>query len=114
MELRQQIEEALRGHNVDYVEIRIEESHTTQLSYRGHELEEIGRTTNLGGCVRAVYKGGWGFVSFNDLSGLREKVDLAVRQARLVGKETTELAPVAPVVDVVRLQLMRDPATVPL
>src|SRR5207247_10305124 len=65
MELRQQLEEALKGHNADYVEIRLEESHTTQLSYRGRELEEIGRTTNLGGCVRAAYKGGWGFVSFN-------------------------------------------------
>ena len=114
MELRQQLEEALRGHNADYVEIRVEESHTTQLTYRGRELEEIGRTTNLGGCVRAAYQGGWGFVSFNDLSGLREKADLAVRQARLVGKETTQLAPVAPVVDVVPLVLKRDPVNVPL
>jgi TldD protein len=114
MEFRQQLEEALKGHNADYVEIRIEESHSTQLTYRGRELEEIGRTTNLGGCVRAVYKGGWGFVSFNDLSGLGEKVDLAVRQARLVGKEETKLAPVPVVVDVVPAQLKRDPATVPL
>ncbi len=114
MELRQQLEEAVRGHNADYVEIRIEETEQTQLTYRGRELEEISRTTNLGGCVRAAYKGGWGFVSFNDLGSLRAKAELAVRQARLVGKEQTQLAPVEPHVDVVPLVLKRDPLSVPL
>jgi TldD protein len=112
--LRQQLEEALRGHNADYVEIRVEETEATSLTYRGKELEEIGRTSNLGGCVRAAYKGGWGFVSFNALADLKDKVDLAVRQARLVGKETTQLAPVAPVVDTIGLTLQRDPFAVPL
>jgi TldD protein len=112
--LRQQLEDALRGHNADYVEIRVEETEATSLSYRGRDLEEVGRTVNLGGCVRAAYKGGWGFVSFNNIDGLKEKVDLAVRQARLVGKETTQLAPVAPHVDVVTLAVKRDPFTVPL
>jgi TldD protein len=112
--LRQQLEEALKGHNADYVEVRIEETEATSLTYRGRELEEIGRNVNLGGCVRAAYKGGWGFVSFNDLSGLTEKVDLAVRQARLVGKEQTTLAPVAPHVDVVSHTFEKDPRDVPL
>ncbi|MGH2353931.1 MAG: TldD/PmbA family protein [Chloroflexota bacterium] len=111
---RQQLEEAIRGHNADFVEIRVEETESTQLTYRDKELEEAGRSVNLGGCVRAIYKGGWGFVSFNDLSGLKEKVDLAVRQAWLVGKEQTQLAPVPPVVDVVPLVLKRSPLDVPL
>jgi TldD protein len=112
--LRQQLEDALKGHNADYVEIRVEETDSTHLTYRGKDLEEIGRTVNQGGCVRAAYKGGWGFVSFNNLSGLKEKVDLAVRQARLVGKEETRLAPVEPHVDVIGLTLKRDPVSVPL
>src|SRR5689334_7384185 len=66
---RQQLEQALKGHNADYVEVRVEESEATSLSYRGKELEEVGRTVNLGGCVRAAYQGGWGFVSFNSLDG---------------------------------------------
>jgi TldD protein len=107
--LRQQIEEALKGHNADYVEIRIEETDATSLTYRGKDLEEVGRTVNRGGCVRAAYKGGWGFVSFNDVAGLPEKVDMAVRQARLVGKEETTLAPVEPHVDVLPLAVRRDP-----
>jgi TldD protein len=112
--LRDQLHEALKGHGADFVEIRVEETESTQLTYRDRELEEAGRSVNLGGCVRAVYKGGWGFVSFNDLSGLKEKVDLAVRQARLVGKEETKLAPVPPVEDIVPLALKRSPFDVPL
>jgi TldD protein len=115
--MRDQLEAALKSQaakNADYVEIRVEETETTSLSYRGKELEEVGRTANLGGCVRAAYKGGWGFVSFNDVSTLMEKVELAVRQARLVGKEETQLAPVKPHVDVVPLVLIKDPRTVPL
>lgn len=112
--VRQQLEEALRGHDADYVEIRVEETEATSLTYRGRSLEEIGRNVNLGGCVRAAYKGGWGFVSFNDLSTLGEKVELAVRQARLVGKERTVLAPVEPHVDVVPHTFTRDPRDVPL
>lgn len=115
--LREQLEEALRGHNADFAEIRVEETEATQLSYRDRELDEVGRSVNLGGCVRAAYKGGWGFVSFNALTGLKEKVDLAVRQARLVGQagnEETQLAPVPTVVDLVPLLLLRSPFDVPL
>jgi TldD protein len=111
------MEEALKGHRAaaaDYVEIRVEETEATTLTYRGKDLEEVGRTTNLGGCVRAASKGGWGFVSFNDLATLQESVDLAVRQARLVGKGQTALAPVPPHVDVVPLALRKDPRSVPL
>jgi TldD protein len=112
--LRERLEAALRGHDADFVEIRVEETEATQLSYRDRELDEVGRSLNLGGSVRAAYKGGWGFVSFNDLSDLPEKAALAVRQARLVGKEKTELAPVPPVVDVVPLVLRHSPFDVPL
>ncbi|HET7772097.1 MAG TPA: TldD/PmbA family protein [Chloroflexota bacterium] len=111
---KDQIEAALKGHNADFVEIRIEETAATTISYRGKELEEVGRTANLGGCVRAAYKGGWGFVSFNAIEDLRNKVDLAVRQARLVGKEETKLAPVPVHQDVVTLSLKKDPRNVPL
>ncbi len=49
--LREELEEALRGHNADFVEIRVEETESTQLSYRDRELDEVGRNVNLG--VRA-------------------------------------------------------------
>jgi TldD protein len=112
--MRDRITEALKGHGADYVEIRIEEGDATRLQYRGRELEDIGRTTSLGGNVRALVKGGWGFTSFNDLNGLEEKVARAVRQARLVGKEESNLAPVEPVVDIVPPHVVKDPSAVPL
>jgi TldD protein len=112
--MRDQIADALKGQVADYIEIRVEESEATRISYRGRELEDIGRTTSSGGNVRALVKGGWGFVSFNDLSGLREKVEMAVSQARLVGREISQLAPVSPAVEVVEPVLTKDPSTIPL
>ena len=112
--MRELIESALRSHNADYLEVRLEEAESTILRYRGRELEEVGRSAGMGGCVRAAVKGGWGFVSFNDLSDLQEKVDQAVRQARLVGSDETHLADVQPVVDVVEPSFPADPRLVSL
>src|SRR5262249_1331631 len=106
------MEEALRGHNADYVEVRLEESASTRLAYLGGKLEDIGRTSARGGNARACVRGGWGYVTFNDLEDLRERVALAVRQARLVGREQTVLSPVEPVVAVVPLQVKKDPTEV--
>jgi TldD protein len=112
--MRDRITEALKGQNADYIEIRIEEGEATRLQYRGREIEDIGRTTSLGGNVRALVKGGWGFISFNDVSDLKVKVEKAVRQARLVGKEESKLAPVEPVVAIVPPEVKKDPSVVPL
>ena len=99
---REDIEAAVKGHKADYLEVRIDDTSTNRLVYRGKALEEIGRTRSFGGCVRALVNGGWGFVSFNEPSELRARAEEAVTQARHVGKEKSNLAPVDPVVDVVR------------
>ena len=65
--MRDNIVDALKGHNADYIEIRLDESQITRIVYRGERLEEIGRTSSLGGNVRALVKGGWGFVSFDNV-----------------------------------------------
>ena len=108
------IREALKRHGADYAEIRIETAESTRLQYRGKELEETSRTTSKGGCARAMYKGGWGFVSFNDISDLKEKVAMAVRQAKLVGNETTSLADYEIVESVTPAHIKKDPLTVPI
>jgi len=112
--MQDQLFEAIKGHNADYVEIHLEQSQATVLVYRGKRLEEVGRTAGSGGNVRALVKGGWGFVSFNSVNGLQEKVEAAVLQARLASKEQSRFAPVTPVVDVVRAQGERDPTKIPL
>ena len=112
--MRDEIASALKGHEADYIEVRLEEGETSRIQYRGRELEDVGRSTSRGGNVRALVNGGWGFTSFNDLSGLRDKAALAVRQARLVGKEESTLAAVEPVVDAVEPSTKSDPRDIPL
>lgn len=103
------IENALKNHNADYLELRIEETERSTLRYRGRDLEEISQTTGLGGCVRAAVNGGWGFVSFNDLSQLQDRVSMAIRQARLVGSTHTNLAEVKPTISISETQFKADP-----
>jgi TldD protein len=111
---RDDIENAVKGHNADYVEVRIDDTATNRLVYRGKELEEIGRTRNFGGCARALVNGGWGFVSFNEPSDLHSRVAEAVSQARHVGKEQSVLADVEPAIDVVEADVLMDPRKISL
>jgi len=109
-----QLVEALEGSSADYIEARLEESQRSHITYRGRELESIGQATAIGGNVRALVRGGWGFVSFNNLSDLPGRIELAVKQARLVGNEESKLALVEPVVDIVSSEIDKNPMTMPL
>jgi TldD protein len=113
-DLRERIEAAIAKAGAEYVEIRMEEAESSTIRYRGRELEEIGRSSSLGGSVRALVRGGWGFVCFNDLDGLEEKVRLAVDQAKLVAGARIVLADVSPVVDIVPPVLGKDPIALAL
>ena len=113
VDIRDQVEDALKGHDARYIEIRVEEVQGTHIRYRGRDLDEIGRTRGVGGCVRAL-AGGWGFASFNGLDDLRERVAAAVRNARLVAGAGIDLAPVEPVVDIVPPLVKKDPLGVSL
>jgi len=59
-----------------------------------------------------LFRGGWGFVSFNHTDNLRDRIELAVKQARLVGKEDSRFIPTEPVVDIVAAETKKDPTTV--
>jgi TldD protein len=104
----------LKKHRADYIEARLEEGQTSHITYRGRVLESIGRATSSGGNVRALVKGGWGFVSFNNLKELPDKVVLAIEQARLTGRGKSHLAEVVPAVDEVPLGADRNPVAIPL
>jgi len=109
-----QLAEILSKYHADYIEAHIEESQTSHITYRGRELESIGKTTSVGGNVRAMVSGGWGFTSFNSFSDLPRRVELAVEQARLFGNRESKLAPVAPVVDTIPTTTNNNPVTMPL
>jgi TldD protein len=104
----------LGGQNADYVEGRLEQRNSSHISYRGRRLETIGRSSAIGGNVRALVKDGWGFASFDNLDELPDSIELAIRQARLAGSGLSQLAEVSPVVDTVPAQIDQNPVTIPL
>lgn len=110
----QQLARILKKQKADYIEAHLEENQFSSISYRGKQLESISKTMSIGGNIRALVKGGWGFVSFNNLSDLQDKAALAVKQARFVGKEVSHLAEVKPVVENVKAKIIEDPLLIPL
>lgn len=100
---------------VDFLTIRLEEARGTNILLRSERVETLSEGIAIGGQVRACYKGGWGFASFNQLSSLQERLEDAIAAARLIGEEETLIAPVEPVIISCELPLTgTDPRLVPL
>jgi TldD protein len=106
--------EALKVQDVEYADIRVEDKTNTWVNFRGPDLDTIGSSRTVGGIVRALCKGGWGYATFNDLDNLPRRVREACETSRLVGKDKTYFAPVEPVIDVIRAKLVKDFRQVPL
>lgn len=115
--MKENLQNALKVAQADYCEIRIEETHTTLVMYRGKNLDQLSQSIQFGGNVRVMVDGGWGFVSFNSLDNLQDKVRAACEQARAIGavkREKSMLAPVPVVIDEVKAELKLDPRQVTL
>jgi TldD protein len=106
--MRERMEKALSRSDAEYTEVRIERVTSSWANFRGEEMDKIGSSKTSGGIVRALVKGGWGYATFNDLSGLETRVRQACESARLVGKEESQLAEVEPVVDKTTAALQKD------
>jgi len=104
----------LSKYDADYIEIHLEESRTSHISYRGNELESIGRNADAGGNVRALVNNGWGFISFNSFDELESKIETAIRQAGLAGRGKSHLSRVEPVTDTVIHPEDKNPVVLPL
>jgi TldD protein len=112
--MRDRLFDALKVQDVEYADIRVEDKTNTWVNFRGPDLDTIGSSRTVGGIVRALCKGGWGFATFNDLDNLPRRVREACETARLVGRDKTYFAPVEPVVDVIQAKLVKDFRQVPL
>lgn len=113
--MRDRLTDALKAaHDVDYTDIRLEDKTNTWVNFRGPDLDTIGSAKTVGGIVRALYKGGWGYATFNDMADLPKRVGEACETARLVGTGTSFLAPVEPVTATVKANLIKDFRQVPL
>jgi TldD protein len=112
--IAQSLAPGLKKGRADYLEVRLEESRTSHITYRGKSLDSLGRATSGGGNVRALVRGGWGFTSFNSFDGLPGRIDQAIEQARSAGSGDSQLAEVAPVTDSVTSGVSQDPVEIPL
>lgn len=112
--MKDRLFDSLKRHNVDYADIRLEDKLQSWVNYKGEELDTIGSSRTVGGIVRALFKGGWGYATFNDLEHLDKRVEEACQTARLVGKDQTFFAPADPVVAEIPAALKRDFRQVPL
>mgnify|MGYP001063024309 CR=1 FL=1 len=112
--MRDRLEQALRKSDAEYTDIRVEDVTSSWVNFKGKELDSIGSSRIVGGIVRALVKGGWGYATFNDLDDLGKRVREACESARLVGKDASQFAPVEPVVDEMRATLEKDFREVPL
>ncbi len=101
--------------SVDYLMIRLEKAEGTDILLRGDKVETLSEDISIGGQIRACYKGGWGFSSFNQLSTIRDRIEEAIAAARIVGDEETVLAPIDIVQEICKLPLTgTDPRQIPL
>ena len=114
--MRDRLTDAMRPYKnrADYIDIRIEDITSTGIWFRGPELDNIDSSRSVGGIVRALYQGGWGYATFNDLTDLPKRVGEACESARLVGHGKTEFAPLAPVVATHQASLEKDFRAIPL
>jgi TldD protein len=113
-ETGQRLAGIITKYDAEYIEVHLEESQASHISYRGKELESTDKTSAVGGNIRALVKGGWGFVSFNDLNELESKAKQAVDQARFVSGGEARIGPVRPIVDKVMGTIKANPMDIPL
>lgn len=116
-EHKNQLTELIRQYRdrVDFLTIRLEQAAETNIFLRTDTIETLSESVALGGQVRACYRGGWGFASFDDLTSLVARIEEAIAAARIVGDSETILAPVNPVEIVCRLPLTgSNPREIPL
>lgn len=103
--------------NSDYCDIRIEETEVTFISFRGKEIEKMERKIQFGGCIRTLIGSGWGFVAFNLLDDLEDKLRRAEKQARAINRfkrGSVSLAPTQKIIDQVFTSYREDPRKVSL
>lgn len=112
--MEQIMKNAIKSAKADYIEIRVQEATGTGITYTGKELENISESDGMGGSVRALIKGGWGFVAFNDIENLPRYVEMACEQARCVRNKQITLAPIPVVNDFVKTKVEIDPTEISL
>lgn len=94
---------------VDYLEVRLEQSNRLSINFNENGIKRLGQEEKIGGCIRACFKGGWGFSSFSNLNSLNDSAKQAIQASKALGTGITKLAETPIVVEHVNLDLIKDP-----
>jgi TldD protein len=84
---------------VDYLDVRVVKSEGMLISFRQKAIEDVSLPRGFAVSVQALYKGGWGYATFNDLGKLQEAVKKSVQYAKKVGKDKSKLAKADKIID---------------
>jgi len=109
--MRNRLTEALnspKSQKADYLEIRLENYESTHIRFQGKDMEKISSSQEMGGNVRALVKGKWGFVTFNGWDDLKNKTKQAIEIATLIGNQTSYLTETEPAVEYLQAGCGRD------
>lgn len=106
--MRNKLSEALNSQKADYIEIRLENYESTNIRFQDKDMEKISSSQEMGGNVRALVKGKWGFITFNGWNDLGDKVKQAVDIATLIGNQKSYLTETKPVVEILQADCGRD------
>ncbi|HKK83476.1 MAG TPA: TldD/PmbA family protein [Atribacterota bacterium] len=109
--MRNRLTEALnspKSQKADYLEIRLENYESTHIRFQGKDMEKISSSQEMGGNVRALVKGKWGFVTFNGWDDLKNKTKQAIEIATLIGNQTSYLTETEPAVEYLQAECGRD------
>lgn len=109
--MRNRLTEALnsqKSQKADYIEIRLENYESTHIRFQGKDMDKISSSQEMGGNVRALVKGKWGFVTFNGWDDLKNKTKQAIEIATLIGNQTSHLAETEPAVEYLQAECGRD------
>ncbi len=108
------INDVLKTGNGDYKEIRLEENKSSRITYSGKVRENISINSRLGGSVRAMANGGWGFSSFNDIYQAPKKMKETLTLAKYNSNELFEIEKNDPIITKVSPVLKKDPRKIKL
>ena len=108
--MRDRMSKALRLTRADYAEIRIEERQSTNIVFRGEELETASAVIDKGGIARCLSReNGWGISTFNDLDDLPARIEEAYACASVArAAEPIDLAVVPAVEEIIPAHMLRD------
>ena len=71
----------------EFYDLRILRGSRTRIVLDNGKLEEISQAPFQGAAVRALSGGGWGFVTTDKVDGLDDKIELAKRIAKKIGRD---------------------------